>query len=94
MVGHVRVSATSQATKVAGAIAGILREEPSLEVQAIGAQAVNQAVKALAVARSYLLDDGWDLHAQPSFVTIDSDGQPRSAMILAVHRCPRTEREA
>jgi stage V sporulation protein S len=94
MVGHVRVSATSQATKVAGAIAGILRDEPSVEVQAIGAHAVNQAIKALAVARSYLVDDGWDLHAQPSFVTIDSDGGLRSAMILAVHRSPLHNGEA
>lgn len=93
MAGHVRVSASSHATKVAGAIAGILREAPRVEVQAIGAQAVNQAVKALAVARSYLIDDGWDLFAQPSFVTIDSGGEPRSALVFEVVRHSRVKTE-
>jgi len=76
----IRVSAASRATAVAGAIAGIVREHSSVQVQAIGAGAVNQAVKAVAIARSYLIGDNLDLAIVPSFTTIEVAGEDRTAM--------------
>lgn len=76
----VRVSANSRSTAVAGAIAGIIREHHSAQVQAIGAGAVNQAVKALAIARSYLEGDQLDIIFQPEFVDVDINGQERTAI--------------
>ncbi len=77
----IKVSAHSRSTAVAGAIAGIVREQGRATVQAIGAAAVNQAVKAAAIARVYLLDrDGLDVICIPSFVEIDIDEQERTAL--------------
>ena len=57
MAELIRVSATSRSTAVAGAIAGVMRQQRYAEVQAIGASAVNQAIKAIAIARGYLEQD-------------------------------------
>ncbi len=81
-----KVSARSRSTAVAGAIAGVIREGNVAEVQAIGAGAVNQAVKAVAIARTYLEEDGIDIVCVPSFVEIDIDGQERTAVKLTVRR--------
>ncbi|GAP63025.1 MAG: stage V sporulation protein S [Ardenticatenia bacterium] len=81
-----KVSARSRSTAVAGAIAGVIREGNVAEVQAIGAGAVNQAVKAVAIARTYLEEDGIDIVCIPSFVEIDIDGQERTAVKLTVRR--------
>src|SRR5690349_6568791 len=70
-----KVSATSRATAVAGAIAGVMREHHFAEVQAIGAAAVNQAVKTLAIARRYLEEDQIDIVCVPTFMEVDIDGQ-------------------
>src|SRR6056297_2873775 len=75
-----RVSGTSRPNAVAGAIAALLRSEGVVELQAIGPQAVNQAVKALAIARGYVHDDGLDLWAVPSFVTLELQDQERTAL--------------
>ncbi|GEM_PF-625743 len=75
-----RVSGTSRPNAVAGAIAALLRSEGVVELQAIGPQAVNQAVKALAIARGYVHDDGLDLWAVPSFVTLELHDQERTAL--------------
>src|SRR5215468_9422806 len=80
----IKVSATSRSTAVAGAIAGVMREHKFAEVQAIGAGAVNQAVKALAIARNYLEGDGIDLACMPQFLEIDIDGQERTAVRFTV----------
>jgi stage V sporulation protein S len=80
----IRVSATSQTTAVAGAIAGIIRERRHVDVQAIGASAVNQAVKAIAIAHGYLVDDGLDIWCLPGFVQVDVAGLERTAVRFTV----------
>jgi len=80
----IKVAATSRSTAVAGAIAGVMREQEQVDVQAIGAGAVNQAVKAVAIARSYLELDGIDIICIPSFVEVMIDGQERTAVRLTV----------
>ncbi len=80
----IRVSATSRSTAVAGAIAGVMREHHFAEVQAIGAGAVNQAVKALAIARGYLDGDGINIMCIPQFMEVDIDGQERTAVRFTV----------
>ena len=71
MVDTIKVSAKSRSTAVAGAIAGVIREHKHAEVQAIGAGAVNQAIKAIAIARGYLERDGLDIACTPTFVEVD-----------------------
>ena len=66
----IKVSATSRTSAVAGAIAGVIREHKHAEVQAIGAGAVNQAIKALALATGYLKLDGIDVVCVPEFVDV------------------------
>jgi len=80
----IKVSARSRSTSVAGAIAGVTREHKRAEVQAIGAGAVNQAVKAVAIARGYLALDGIDVICIPAFTEVDIDGQERTAIKLTV----------
>ena len=81
-----RVSGTSRPNAVAGAIAALIRTAGMLEVQAIGPAAVNQTVKALAIARGYLLADGLDLSAQPAFVKLDTAQEERTAVLFCVKR--------
>jgi stage V sporulation protein S len=80
----IRVAATSRTSAVAGAIAGVWREHQRAEVQAIGASAVNQAVKALALAKGYLAEDGYDIVCVPHFVDVEIDGKLRTAMKFTV----------
>lgn len=80
----IKVAAKSRSTSVAGAIAGVIRESGRAEVQAIGAGAVNQALKAAAIARGYLELEGIYIVCIPSFVEVDIDGQERTAIKLAV----------
>ena len=82
----IRVAATSRSTAVAGAIAGVMRERGQVDVQAIGAGAVNQAVKAVTIARGYLELDGIDIVCVPSFVEVVIDGQERTAVRLSVKK--------
>ena len=80
----IKVSAKSRSTAVAGAIAAVMREHRYAEVQAIGAGAVNQAVKALAIARGYLTGDEIDIVCTPFFTEVDIDGQERTAVRFTV----------
>ena len=80
----IKVSATSRTSAVAGAIAGVVREHKRAEVQAIGAGAVNQAVKALVLATGYLRGDGINVIAMPEFVDVDIEGKIRTAIKLVV----------
>lgn len=75
-----KVSATSKPKGVAGALAAVLRTQGGAEVQAVGAGAVNQAVKAIAIARGYVAPNGIDLVAIPAFVEIDIEGEERTAI--------------
>ena len=80
----IKVSARSRTTAVAGAIAGVVRESRRAEVQAIGAGAVNQAIKACAIARGYLAEDGIDVIVIPSFTEVKIGDQERTALRLVV----------
>lgn len=86
-----RVSANSVPNKVAGAIAGVLRDASVVEVQAIGADAVNQAVKAIAIARSYIEENELDLVSVPSFVRLELHSEERTAIRFAVETRPLGE---
>jgi|SRR5690606_15520657 len=87
-VDVIKVSARSRSTAVAGAIAAVIREHRYAEVQAIGAGAVNQAVKALAIARGYLSRDEIDIIFTPFFTEVDIDGQERTAVRFRVEPRP------
>ena len=80
----IKVSANSRTAAVAGAIAGVMREHKHAEVQAIGAGAVNQAVKALVFAKGYLAADGIPIYCLPEFVDVEIDGKMRTAVKLIV----------
>jgi stage V sporulation protein S len=80
----IKVSGTSRTSAVAGAIAGVFRENHRAEVQAIGAGAVNQAVKALVLARGYLSEDGYDVVCMPEFADVEIDDKVRTAIKLVV----------
>lgn len=79
-----KVGANSQPKSVAGAIAAVLRSAGVLEVQAVGAGAVNQAVKSLAIARGYVAPNGIDMVCVPAFSKIDIDGEERTAIKFQV----------
>ena len=80
----IKVSANSRTSAVAGAIAGVVREHHRAEVQAIGAGAVNQAVKALVLAVGYLREDGIDVCCIPEFVDVEIDEKVRTAIKLVI----------
>jgi len=80
----IKVSGTSRTSAVAGAIAGVFRENKRAEVQAIGAIAVNQAVKALALAKGYLKEDGYNVIFIPEFVDVTIDEKIRTAIKFTV----------
>ncbi len=79
-----KVSARSRPSAVAGAIAGVVRESGRAEVQAIGAGATNQAVKAVAIARDYLRETGIDAICVPAFIDVTIDNEDRTAIRLVV----------
>jgi stage V sporulation protein S len=80
----IKVSAASRTSAVAGAIAGVVREHNHADVQAIGAGAVNQAVKAVAIARGYLHEDGLHIVCIPEFTSVTIEGKERTAIRLVV----------
>lgn len=80
----IKVSASSRTSAVAGAIAGVVREHHHAEVQAIGAGAVNQAVKAIVLATGYLQQDGIHVHCVPEFAEVTIDDKERTAIKLVV----------
>ena len=77
-----KVSARSAPNSVAGAIAAVIRDKGEVEIQAVGAGAVNQAVKACAVARGYLATNGIDLVLIPAFANIVIDDEERTGIKL------------
>lgn len=79
-----KVSGKSNPNSVAGALAGVIRESGSAEVQAIGAAAINQSIKAIAIARGFLAPSGVDLVCVPAFTDIEIDGEERTAIKLIV----------
>lgn len=79
-----KVSSRSNPNAVAGALAGVIRERGYAEIQGIGAGAVNQAIKAVAIARGFVAPSGIDLVCVPAFTDILIDGQERTAIKLIV----------
>lgn len=77
-----KVSSKSTPNSVAGAVAGVVRENGSVELQAVGAGAINQAVKAVAIARGFLAPAGINLICIPAFVDIIIDNEERTAIKL------------
>lgn len=79
-----KVSSKSNPNSVAGALAGALREKGKAEIQAIGAGALNQSVKAVAIARGFVAPSGVDLICVPAFTDIQIDGEDRTAIKLII----------
>ena len=75
---------SSKSNSVAGALAGVLREKGNAEIQAIGAGALNQAVKAIAIARGFVAPSGLDLVCVPAFTDIEIDGEQKTAIKLII----------
>ncbi len=79
-----KVSSKSNPSKVAGAIANIFREKGIVELQTVGAGALNQAVKAVSIARGYISPSGVNLVCTPAFTDIEIDGKEKTAIKLIV----------
>lgn len=79
-----KVAAKSSPNSVAGAMAGVIREKGSVEIQAIGAGALNQAVKAVAIARGFVAQSGIDLICIPAFSDVVINGEERTAIKLII----------
>lgn len=81
-----KVSTRSRPSAVAGAIAGVIRESGIAEVQSIGAGATNQAIKAIAIARSYLSEESIEIVCVPSFIDVSIDEEERTAIRMLIER--------
>ena len=79
-----KISSKSNPNSVAGAIAGLVKESTKAEMQAIGAGALNQAIKAVAIARGFVAPSGIDLICVPAFTDIQIEGEERTAIKLIV----------
>ncbi len=79
-----RVGSRSDPNAVAGALAGTVREQGRAEMQTIGAGALNQAIKSIAIARGFLAPSGIDLICRPAFVDVEIDGNERTAIKLFI----------
>ena len=82
----VKVSSGSTPKAVAGAIAAIIREGKKVEIQAVGAGAINQAVKSMAIARVYMSQEDVEIVCLPAFTEIEINGEPRTAMQFIVEK--------
>ena len=79
-----KVSSKSNASSVAGALANVFRDKGIVEIQAVGAGAINQAIKAIAIARGFVAPNGKNLVCIPAFSDISNDGEERTAIKLIV----------
>ncbi len=79
-----KVSSHSKPNSVAGAIAGIIRSEGRVQVQTIGAGALNQTIKSIAIARGYIAPTGQELICIPFFKDIEVNGETKTAIVLTV----------
>lgn len=82
---YLKVSSKSSPASVAGAIAGMVKDGVPVNIQSVGAGAVNQAIKAVAIARGFLIPTGVDISCAPTFSDIVIDGQSRTAIRIAVY---------
>jgi len=83
-VETLKVSSKSNPSSVAGAIANVFKDKTSVEIQAVGAGAINQAIKAIAIARGFVAPSGKNLVCTPAFQDISIDGEERTAIKLIV----------
>ncbi len=81
-----KVSSKSNPSKVAGAIANLYREKKEIEIQTIGAGSLNQAIKAVAIARGFLVPSGEDIALIPAFNDVLIDGESKTALKLMVQK--------
>jgi stage V sporulation protein S len=81
-----KVSTKSNPNSVAGALAGIIREQGAVEIQTVGAGALNQAVKAIAIARGFTAPSGIELTCVPAFADITINGEERTAIRILVEQ--------
>ncbi len=79
-----KVSSSSKPNSVAGAIAGMIRDNKRVQIQVIGAGALNQAIKGVAIARGFIAPTGQDLFCIPFFRDIEINGEVRTAIVLAI----------
>lgn len=79
-----KVSSKSNPSSVAGALANVFREKGTVEIQAVGAGSINQAIKAIAIARGFVAPSGKNLYCIPAFTDIVIDGEERTAIKLIV----------
>lgn len=79
-----KVSSKSKPNAVAGAIAGIIRDEGKVQIQTVGAGALNQTIKGIAIARGYIAPTGQDLVCIPFFKDIEINGEVKTAIVLTV----------
>ena len=80
-----KVSSKSSPASVAGAIAGMVKDGVPVNLQSVGAGAVNQAIKAIAIARGFLIPTGVDISCAPTFSDIQIGGEMRTAIRIAVY---------
>ncbi|MBQ9317365.1 MAG: stage V sporulation protein S [Atopobiaceae bacterium] len=82
---YLKVSSKSSPASVAGAIAGMVKDGVPVNIQSVGAGAVNQAIKAVAIARGFLIPTGVDISCAPTFADININGESRTAIRIAVY---------
>lgn len=83
-----KVSANTRPNSIAGAIAGIIREEGRVQIQTIGAAALNQTIKGIAIARGYIAPTGKEVICIPFFKDIEVNGETKTAIVLTVETKP------
>lgn len=86
MIEQMKVASSSSPTSVAGAISSIIRNQDYLDVDTVGAGSLNQAIKAIAIARGYLVPSGIDLVILPSFKEIEIEGKEKTAVRLRIEK--------
>jgi stage V sporulation protein S len=89
MLNPLKVSSRSNPNSVAGALVAVIRDQGYAEMQAVGAGALNQAVKAIAIARGFVAPSGGDLICAPAFTDIEINGEGRTALKLLVEKRQR-----
>jgi stage V sporulation protein S len=81
-----KVASNSNPNSVAGALTSAMKEHVIAEIQAVGAGAVNQSIKAIAIARGFMMPIGYELSFVPAFVSLNLNGEDRTAIKLIVHK--------
>ena len=79
-----KVSSKSNPNSIAGALANVLKDDSSVQIQAVGAGALNQAIKGIIIARGFVAPSGKNLYCVPSFAIVIIDGEERTAIKLTI----------